>query len=50
MSYGKFRVTDELKKAARGKKTKLPVGLLVYLALDDYPHIQKLVGEAFNVS
>jgi hypothetical protein len=49
MRYVKFNTDKELKKAAQGKKTKVHVGLLVYLAMKDYPAIQAAVGRAFSI-
>ncbi len=39
----------ELKKAAKGKKTVIPVEMVLYCALQDYPHIQRLIGKAFGI-
>lgn len=50
MNYCKFSLDRELKKAAIGKKTKLPVGLVLYLALDHYPKVQKRIAKAFSIS
>lgn len=50
MNYCKFSLDKELKKAAMGKKTKLDVGLLLYLALDHYPAIQKRIAKAFDIT
>ena len=50
MAYAWINVTEELRKAANGKKTKIDPGLVVYLALEDYPHIQKLVAKALEIT
>jgi hypothetical protein len=48
--YGRFNINDELKKAARGQKTKMPVGILLYLATKDYPAIQAQIARAFSIT
>jgi hypothetical protein len=35
MMYCSYNINEELKKASQGKKTKVPVGILLYLALDN---------------
>jgi hypothetical protein len=50
VSYVKFNVNTELRKAAQGKKTKVPVGILLHIALKDYPVIQKRVAAAFSIT
>ena len=50
MAYlGIINVDKELKKAARGRATKVPVGVVLYNALQDYPHIQALIAQAFEI-
>lgn len=39
----------ELRKAAQGKKTKVPMGIVLHYALRGYPEIQNLVDRAFGV-
>lgn len=50
MRYGKFCLGKELRNAAMGKKTKLPPELLVFLAVDRYPAIQKRIAKAFAIT
>lgn len=50
MRYVKFNIDEELRNAAKGKKTKLPVCLLLYWELADYPHIQRLIGRHFSIT
>jgi hypothetical protein len=45
-----FNIDRELKKAAQGKKTKVPVGQLLYLATKDYPAVQACIAEAFSIT
>jgi hypothetical protein len=50
MTYVRFNLNNELKKAARGKKTKVDMGLLLYLATDGYPAIQAGIMRAFSIT
>lgn len=50
MTYVRFNVNRELKKAARGKPTKIPVLDLVYIALNKYPVIQKQFAKAAGIT
>jgi hypothetical protein len=50
MAYFRVNIQQELKKAAKGKKTKMPVGQVLYESLRDYPAIQKLIGEVFEIT
>jgi hypothetical protein len=50
MPYVKFDIDKELKKAARGKKTKVPVGILLHLATERYPVIQACIAKAFSIT
>jgi hypothetical protein len=49
MEYVQFNIEKELRKAAKGKKTKVEVGLLLCSALRDYPVIKAHVMKAFNI-
>lgn len=46
----RFSIDKELRKAAQGKKTKVPVGILLFNALRDYPAIQAQIGDAFGIT
>jgi len=46
----KVNMDVELCKAARGRKTKLPVELLIHGALCDYPAIQRRVARLFGIT
>ena len=48
MRYVRFSVEEELVKMVRGKKTKVDVRHLLYLAVDRYPAIQKQIEKAFS--
>ena len=50
MAFIVYNIDRELKKAAQGKKTKVPVGLLLYQALEHYPAIQKRIATAFEMT
>lgn len=50
MRYVKFNIDQELKKAARGKKTKVDVGLLLISATRRYPAIQASIAKAFAIT
>jgi hypothetical protein len=50
MKYFRYSVAAEMTKIAEGKKTKLPVKMVVYLGLDHHPAIQKKVGKAFGIT
>ena len=50
MAYCKININQELKKAAKGKKTQVPVGILLYNALRDYPAIQRHIADAFSIT
>ena len=51
MAYiGIVNIEKELKKAAKGRATKIPVRFVVYESLRDYPHIQALVAKAFSIT
>jgi hypothetical protein len=50
MTYGKYNVVAELKKAAKGKKTAVPVGILLLQATEGYPDIQRRIARAFSIS
>lgn len=50
MRYVRFSLDTELRKAAQGKKTKVPIGLLLYLATDGYPVAQGAIARAFSIS
>jgi len=50
MSFGRYKLATELKKAAQGKKTVLPVGILLVQATEGYPAIQRRIARAFAVS
>ncbi len=45
-----YNAETELKKAAKGKKTKVDVGLLLYSALEGYPAIQTRIARAFGIT
>jgi hypothetical protein len=45
-----FSIDRELKKAAQGKKTKVDVGLLLYMATKHYPKAQARIARAFSIS
>jgi hypothetical protein len=49
MEYVCFDKWEELEKAAKGKKTKVDLELLLYLVLNDYPAIQRNLGKAFGI-
>lgn len=49
MRYVRFSIDTELRKAARGKKTKVPIGLLLYVATDGYPAAQAAIARAFAI-
>jgi len=49
MSYARFNITTELRKAAQGKKLKVDVGTLLWLATKGYPHIQARIAEVFSI-
>jgi hypothetical protein len=48
--YIQYDENTELKKAAQGKTTKVPVGGLLYTALRDYPAIQKRIAGLFGIT
>jgi hypothetical protein len=50
MAYCKYNLATELKKAAKGKKTAVPVGILLVQATEGYPDIQQHIALAFSVS
>ena len=54
MACYKFNATKELKKVAKGQKSKAAehfgVGFLVYESLRDYPAAQKKIGKIFDIS
>jgi hypothetical protein len=50
MRYVRFSIDKELRKAARGRKTKVPFGLLLHLATDGYPVAQAAIARAFSIS
>jgi hypothetical protein len=50
MKYGKYNVVDELKKATRGKKTAVPVGILLHQATKGHPDIQRHIARAFSIT
>jgi hypothetical protein len=50
MAFGRYKLATELKKAAKGKKTAVPVGILLIQATEGYPHIQRRVARAFSIS
>lgn len=50
MTYVRCNINTELRKAAKGKKTKLPVGIVIYEALRGYPAIQRSVAKAFSIT
>lgn len=49
MAFCKFNLNEELKKATKGRPTKMPVGLVLYLAMDNYPAIQKRIADSFGI-
>ena len=50
MSYlGNINIDAELKKAAKGRPTKLPIVVVLYQSLRSYPAIQKQIAEAFGI-
>jgi len=49
MTYGKYNVIKELKRAAEGKKTAVPVGILLLQVTNGYPAIQSLIKDAFSI-
>jgi hypothetical protein len=49
MKYVRFNVNDELEKVANGKKTKVDVGLLLYIATDKYPVAQRRIAKTFSI-
>ena len=50
MAYCKTNINEELEKAEKGKKTRVPVGILLYNALRDYPAIQRKIAAAFSIT
>jgi hypothetical protein len=50
MAFYRVNIDEELAKAAKGKKTKLPVEFVLYNALRDYPTIQALIADAFSIT
>lgn len=50
MTYVRFNVNHELKNVAQGKKTKADVRLVLFLALKDYPAIQRRICKAFSIT
>jgi len=51
MAYlGKVNVLAELRKVREGKKTKVPVGLLLLSATEGYPAIQAQIAKAFGIT
>lgn len=44
-----FSIDKELKKAAKGKKTKIPVGSLLWLATYDYPAVRACIEKVFSI-
>jgi hypothetical protein len=49
MTYGKYNVVEELKRARKGEKTAIPVGILLLQVTDGYPDIQRLIKDAFSI-
>ncbi|HEX4039142.1 MAG TPA: hypothetical protein VHX37_13880 [Acidobacteriaceae bacterium] len=50
MKYiGIVNMDKELRNAAQGMKTKLPVQLVIYESLRDYLAIQRRVARAFDI-
>jgi hypothetical protein len=49
MTYGKYNVIKELKRAAEGKKPAVPVGILLLQVTNGYPAIQSLIKDAFSI-
>ena len=50
MTYVKCNVVEELKRAAKGKKTAVPVGILLLQATEGYPAIQRGIAHAFSIT
>jgi hypothetical protein len=48
--YVKVNYEKELKKAVEGKKTKIPVELVICLALSGYPRLERLAEETFGIT
>ena len=49
VKYIKCNVMEELEKARQGKKTKVPVPLLLVSVTEGYPHIQAMIARALSV-
>lgn len=46
--YCRFNIHRELKEAARERRAVVDVGVLLHLALADYPRIQRAVDRALG--
>ena len=49
MAYVKLNINEELNKAARGKKTKISLPMLLHAALNNYRAIQLQVAKHFSI-
>jgi adenylyl- and sulfurtransferase ThiI len=49
IKYVKYNIKEELEKLVDGKKTKVDVEYLLYVATNRYPRIQAKLGRAFGI-